>query len=259
VPNFLTGITNSLSLTVGHQLIRSRPDDRYVVSYPRSGNTWLRTMLAYIIEPESVLNPEWRNSLILGVSIRKAEVINRLPSPRLIKSHTWYHGAIPKAIYLTRDGRDVLISFYHYHVTRHGRTDIPFNKFFEYYCHGYYGHQWHKNIETWLTRGKETMGENLRIVRFEDLKLEPSTTLQVITRFLDLPATDAQIQNAIQASSLEQMRKIEKERRGILSDSNQSFYRGGKTGEWKDYFSPDINTRFLEMSSRALHLAGYDQ
>ena len=54
------------------------------------------------------------------------------------------------------------------------------------------------------------------------------------------------------------MRKIEMQRRGPVDNINASFYRGGKTGEWKDLFTPEIREGFNRNAGKALILAGYE-
>jgi hypothetical protein len=201
--------------------------------------------------------------MIPGVSIRKASHINALPSPRILKSHSWYRPSIPAAVYLVRDGRDVLVSRYHYRVTRRGRADEEsFLQFFDRYCQGTYGQLWHQNVESWLGEGKSSMGERLMVVRFEDLKAGTETVFGEIAHFLQVPASPDQLREAVQAASLERQREIERSRWqslwGRTPSQNESFYRGGTSGQWKDYFTPSIEQRFYEISSRALTLAGYD-
>jgi hypothetical protein len=54
------------------------------------------------------------------------------------------------------------------------------------------------------------------------------------------------------------MRKIEMERRGPIDNVNASFFRGGKTGEWKDLFTAEIVDGFSRIAGEAMNLAGYN-
>ena len=101
------------------------------------------------------------------------------------------------------------------------------------------------------------MQENLLVVRFEDIKEDNPTLLMNIARYLEIPANKIKIVEAIHASSLEQIRIIEHKRMGTLSDPNKSFYRSGKTGQWKTFFTPSIEYQFILISSKTLKLADY--
>jgi len=253
-----SGLRNRTTLEIGHRLVRSRSDDRYIVSYPRSGSTWMRTMLAYLINPDSINHPEVRDAMIPGVTIKKSLYINRLASPRLLMSHTKYLSTIQRAVYIVRDGRDVLISLFHYRITRQGLGEfVDFQSFFNQYFQGFYGDCWHENVVSWLIEGKISLRENLLVVRFEDLKEDTPTLMMNIARFLEIPTNTTKIVEAVNASSLKQMRIIEQKRMGTLSNPNKSFYRGGKTGQWKTYFTPSLEYQFNQVSSEALELADY--
>lgn len=115
-----------------------------IVAHPRSGSTWLRTMIANIISPVANSNPVIFNKMISGVSIRNALAVNRLSSPRILTSHISYLPGLPKVIYVVRDGRDAIVSYYHYDV--HRKTF-----FIDRYYQGAYRHIWHQHVESLLT------------------------------------------------------------------------------------------------------------
>jgi estrone sulfotransferase len=245
-----------LSLELGHRLVKSRPDDQYLVSYPRSGNTWMRTMLSVLVNPAAEGNPDFTRQNIPGISISNSKKINALSSPRLIKSHTWFREEIPRALYLVRDGRDVLISLYHYYITR-DKKDLSFSAFYQEYLNGKYGQLWHENVESWLINGRELLGENLLVITFEQLKADTFQTLTRSAEFLNLQISSSEVEKALEISNINKMRKIEMERRGPIENINASFYRGGKTGEWVSYFDPTIEKKFMASAGKALRLAGY--
>ena len=197
--------------------------------------------------------------MIPGIALRKYFQIKSMPDPRILKSHSWYMNNFPRTVYIVRDGRDVLISLYHYLITRRGLGDqVLFPDFFSGYINGYYGHLWHENVISWLTTGKEKLGDNLYIVRFEDIKRDEVKQFSKIADFVGLPVDSSKIKEAIEMSSLNKMQKLEAARLGSLESRDESFYRGGRTGEWQEYFTPFIEKKFLELSSIALKLAGYD-
>jgi len=245
-----------LSIELGHRLVTPKQGDRYLVSYPRSGNTWMRTMLGILINPQADGNPDFTRKNIPGITIRNAEKINKMSGPRIIKSHTWFRPEIKKAIYLIRDGRDVIVSLYHYYITREDRRR-SFPDFIKAYLGGKYGPVWQHNVISWLTQGRDSLGEDLLVIKFEDLKMDPHHQLKTAAMFLDLPYNEDRLAKAIEVSDINRMRKIELERRGPIQDLNASFYRGGKTGEWRNYFTPDLEAIYLEQVGKAMKLAGY--
>ena len=102
--------------------------------------------------------------------------------------------------------------------------------------------------------------EHLLLVRYEDMRVRPEKELQRIIKFLDMDPDDERIRETIGFSSVENMRKLEKEnyfRRGSRlkakdSSNPDSFkVRRAKVGGYRDYFDDEqvatiddlVNTR----------------
>ncbi len=94
--------------------IGARDDDLYIVSYPRSGNTWMRFLLANLLAPNETITfrniddfvPDLHKSNSADLAARKGR--------RYIKSHHPFYEHYPRFIYIYRDGRDALVSYFHY-------------------------------------------------------------------------------------------------------------------------------------------------
>ena len=257
IPSPLTGLTTRANRRIGQMLVNDRADDRYIVSYPRSGNTWMRTILANIIDPSVETDPARRFALIPGVSIRTARRINALGSPRLLKSHGRYMGRVPRALYLVRDGRDALVSLYHMRIVRPGHTDrVPFADFCRRYFRGDLGERWDEHVLSWLEDGVREMGSSLLVLRFEDLKADVPGRVAEVTKFFGIDATGQEIAAAIDKASLERLRENERARVGELAPE-RSLHRGGKTGQWRDMLTGELAEKFMARSRAALSAAGY--
>ena len=91
-------------------------DDVFLVSYPRSGNTWMRFLLYALLHgdaPSSFANVD---HAIPGIYRHADRTLRRLPKPRILKSHEYFDPRYNRVIYLVRDPRDVLLSYYRYHL-----------------------------------------------------------------------------------------------------------------------------------------------
>ena len=87
------------------------PDDVFLVSYPKSGNTWMRFLVGNLVfpnDPITFANVERRVPSIYGMSGRKLRLV---PRPRYIKSHEPFHSKYQNVIYVVRDPRDVAVSY----------------------------------------------------------------------------------------------------------------------------------------------------
>lgn len=234
-------------------LLDDRPDDQFIAAFPRSGSTWLRTMLTNVMVEGADSNPEVFNAHIPGMSLSRLRGLRAMPSPRLLMTHSHWQPDIQPAVYVVRDGRDALVSFYHYLTTRQGRS-LSFEAFFDGYLAGRYGIPWHEHVEGWLGEGPAVLGDRLHVVHFEALKADPASEVERVLAFLGVEADRGRVEAAVEAASLSNMRKIERRRRGEISDPDASFYRGGAT-QAASPLTPALRERFERVSARALELS----
>src|SRR5262250_812152 len=94
------------------------PDDVFIVSYPKSGNTWTRFLIANLLYPEK--HPDFSNInlVIPDPEALSKRTLAKLPRPRILKSHQYFDPRYLRIIYVVRDPRDVLLSQYHFHMKR---------------------------------------------------------------------------------------------------------------------------------------------
>src|SRR5271154_483438 len=76
------------------------PDDVFLVSYPKSGNTWIRFLLANLIFPEQPATFANIHRLVPDPTDSAKRDFDRLPRPRIIKSHDCYDPRYPRVIYV---------------------------------------------------------------------------------------------------------------------------------------------------------------
>ena len=148
------------------------PHDVILASYPKSGNTWLKFLLAdVLLDSEPDFERSERAIPLLG---RTAAGAAPLPGGgHLWKSHEpyspLYRRRCPRAIYLVRDARDVAISEYHF-LQRKGRFAGDLGRFLELFLAGRadgYG-SWDAHVRS-FTAGWRGEPEGRIIVRYEDM------------------------------------------------------------------------------------------
>lgn len=109
---------------------QTRAEDVFVVTYPKSGTTWMQEIIWQIYNNGETTSKnifERVPFLEFSTSPRLGEFadIAKVPSPRLIKSHLPY-SIIPKGssdgtkckyIYIARNPKDVAVSYFHFTVS----------------------------------------------------------------------------------------------------------------------------------------------
>jgi hypothetical protein len=112
--NVIAGFKYFLELSPPGRRINVFPDDVFLVSYPKSGNTWLRFLLANLIHPEK--NPDFTNlnHLLPDLGGGRKRDFERMRRPRIMKSQEYFDHRYPRIIYWARDPRDVVLAEYYF-------------------------------------------------------------------------------------------------------------------------------------------------
>ncbi|KAJ1531394.1 hypothetical protein ONE63_000075 [Megalurothrips usitatus] len=253
-----------------------RPDDVWVVSYPRTGSTWTQEMVwcigndldftravelqqyrAPLIEMAAVGLNDGRNAfgVALGDSVSR---VTDMPSPRFIKSHlTWdllpeqLCTVRPKVVYVARDPKDLCVSYYHYCRLAHG-LDGPFQDFAELFLQGGvpYGSAWSHILSFWARRNDP----NLLFLKYEDMKKDLPSQIRRTAEFLGKQIGNDDIRNLIEYLSFDRMRDnpavnfqvvlAGKYRREGAREADVGFIRKGQVGDYKNYMTEDMIARF---------------
>lgn len=234
------------------------PDDMFIVSYPKSGNTWMRFLIGnyltgnecsfencHQITPNIHLNPDY---------------CSEVQRPRFIKSHAPYRPQYPNVIYLVRDGRDVAVSYYHHCIRKgHVNPDTTFSSFLEDFNAGkvdQYG-SWSQHVNSWLDQA-----ERILVVKYEKLLEDAERQLKAVLEFSKVEINKAAVHSAVKASTFKNMRKQEESDRANidrLEEDRQGtrFMRSGQQEEWRKYFDRDMHRGFVKNHRTALKRLGY--
>src|ERR1700689_4108846 len=102
----------ALGIDKANRDIAVYPDDTFLVSYPRSGNTWTRFLVANLIYPGQSVNFTNIEKLFPDAALCSSRALKRTPRPRMIKTHQYFDPRYPKVIYIVRDPRDVFFFYY---------------------------------------------------------------------------------------------------------------------------------------------------
>jgi sulfotransferase family protein len=190
------------------------PDDTFLVSYPRSGNTWTRFLIANLLFPNSQVDFTNIERLIPDTTVQSSRALKRIPRPRILKTHEYFDPRYPKTIYIVRDPRDVAISYFDYNRRNQFIDDsVSLDAFVERFVSGNLASAgwgtWAENVASWLyTRGGDP---SFLLLDYGDMHCDPVAALRRIAKFLNVAADPAVLQRAVERSSAERMRELEKQ------------------------------------------------
>jgi hypothetical protein len=243
------------------------PDDRFLVSYPRSGSTWTRFLIGNLVhtsEPVTFANIE---SSLPSIYIRPDRVLRRQPRPRLLTSHESFDPAYKTVIYVVRDPRDVAISYYHYCIkNRHIAEDYPVTDFVTRYiaanvnpAYDRWG-SWADNVMSWVAMRHDDPG--FLLLRYEDMVENPERELAKVASMLHLDAPPERLRRAAELSSADRMRSLEKAQHHLWEQVNKTradkpFVRAASSGGWKSALPPSAVEQIEAAWESPMRAMGY--
>jgi Sulfotransferase domain len=214
------------------------PDDTFIVSYPRSGNTWTRFLIANLMHPEKPVTFANIEQVIPDSTALSSRAMKRIPRPRLVKSHEYFDPRYKRVIYLVRDPRDVVMSLYNFRRKyRYVDDSYPIEKYVaERFINGDRDVSWGEHVGSWLaTRARHS---GFLLVRYEELRRDPASELRRVAGFLGIDATADRVTLAIERSEADRLRKLEKveHEKWITTKGTRAdvpFIAAGESGGWK--------------------------
>lgn len=219
-------------------------DDVWLTSYPRSGNTWTRFLVGNLIheQPVTFLNVE----RVVPDMYKTADwALRRLPRPRIMKSHESFDARYRKVIYIVRDPRDVAISNYSFEMKlRSVREGTTLDQFVPRWVDGVYWRRigsWADHVNSWLATREGQ--EGFLLIQYEQLQADPHMELARIADFVGLKTTPDRIARAVERSSAERMRQMEKTQGGKWvatshTRSDKPFVGRASSGGWRETLPP---------------------
>lgn len=254
-------------------------DDIFVTTYPKCGTTWAMYIVWEIINKGLPPPPPYILMFkeIPFLEFTGIQPVLKMNPPRVLKTHLPYHlnpyNPSSKYIYVYRNPWDCCVSYYfHERDMEPNYESLKFDNYFECFLKGelpwgdYFDH-----FLSWYDHKDDT---NVLYLRFEDMKKDHEGTVLQIARFLGnkyiamLEDDRDLLDRIVHYTSFKYMKEnlpiysptdqksFENLDPGQLAEALSSpdadpektkkveFFRKGKVGDWRNYFSEEQKSRF---------------
>jgi hypothetical protein len=243
------------------------PDDIFIVTYPKSGTTWLQ-MILYQLTTDGAMNfahiDDVSPSLEEHLIPRGRRISDLRGTPRVVKSHLHYH-EIPRGpgryIYCIRNGLDVAVS-YHYHARKYlpGLGDSV-SEFFGRFMAGKvpFG-SWFEHVAGWL-RNRDRL--NVLVVTYEELSADLEAAVKRIADFCGITIDPADMPRILERCSFAFMRQHDARFsfdrwHPRPASPETAFIRQGKVGGWRQELDAQAVSDFRAACDRRLRKVDKD-
>ncbi|KAL1485193.1 hypothetical protein MTO96_032111 [Rhipicephalus appendiculatus] len=256
-----------------------RPDDIFIVSYPKCGTTWMQHIVYNILNnrppPRTLLE---QSTAMPFLEKQGSECARLMPRPGAIKTHMPFHlhpySKQAKYIYITRNPYDCCVSFY-YHtkgLPDYRFEDGTFDEFFDMFLDGNVAFgDYFEHVLSWYARRRD---DNVLFVTYEDLKRDTAAWTIRIAEFIgkkyayQLRHNNKMLARLVNNTGIQAMqecvnevvRKVHEHMKSISEDVKPrwmkrvqetvgddikkkpvtaDFVRKGVVGDWRNHFTPD--------------------
>ena len=269
----------------------------WLASYPKSGNTWFRAILAYLyrkdtfdinqldispiyssrnfIENESGIDTTELTSgesehLRLSIFdspfgefpsfFKIHDALTFLPDGRpIIPAHQTF-----AAVYFIRNPLDVAVSFAFHGAKTVEKTieNMNNNNFTLAASPRKYNNQLRQLLLKWSDHVKSWTGQKffpVKVLRYEDMLENPHAIFQdAISGFLKLPFSKNEISDAVDACSFENLSRYEKEK-GFKEKAPgcDAFFRKGIAGDYKNFLADEMISQIISNHSETMKQYNY--
>ncbi|XP_037074863.1 luciferin sulfotransferase-like, partial [Pollicipes pollicipes] len=256
----------------------TKPGDVWVVTPPKCGTTWTQEMVWLIANDldydgaKTTLSERWhfldlnaltdKDILAQLAPVRRIEDISQQPNnsshraqPSFVKTHLPLSMINPrvldvcKVVYVARNPKDVCVSFFHHcrlltHVDFLGDLQM----FVKYFMEGrmvatpVMEHM----IEAWNMRHHP----NICFIFYEDMKRDLQSEIRRVAKFLGKSFSCEQVDELAEHLHFDNFKnnsyvnREEGKASGFFYADRGDFIRKGKTGDWKNHFTPEMSAKF---------------
>nr|XP_028579062.1 amine sulfotransferase-like isoform X2 [Podarcis muralis] len=192
-----------------------RDSDVFLVTYPKSGTIWTQNILSLIYH-EGHRDGTEKVYLLdrapwLEYNVRNVDYVSR-PSPRLFASHLPYY-LVPKGlrnirakvVYVARNPKDVLVSFYHFSKTIAKYEEVEdFGIFMERFLAGkVYGGSWLDHVGGWYSHKDDF---NILFLTYEEMKKDLRSCVLKLCNFLGKRLTEKEVDAVVDQATFNKMK-----------------------------------------------------
>ena len=249
-----------------------RPDDVYLLSFPKSGTTWTQELVwllqndcnfekaksAPLEQRFPFFEIAWMAESLKDQmpQVLTGDIYQMMPSPRMLKSHLHFC-LLPddlfdksKVVMCLRNPKDIVVSYYHFErlFKFHGYTgnfSTYFNLFMDnlvMYC-SYFDYV----KQAWGMRNHP----NVCLLFYEDMVEDLATNVRKVAKFLGKELADENVKALVDHLSFKKMKNnpaVNKDEGKAVNlfSGNGAFMRKGEVGDWKNYFTDEMNKRMDE-------------
>lgn len=279
---------------MSQQLFKSKPNDIFLATFPKSGTTWFKAIIFSIINRKlfspnehPLLNSSPHECVpFLELLYSNKENLNstleHLQSPRIFATHSPYPlfsqllgsnlttSPTVKIVYVARNPKDVLISTWEFTKKLRHEANLPLislQEAYDMFCQGliHFGSYWDHVLGYY--KASLMYPKNVLFLSYETMKDDPSFWVRNLADFLDQGFTKEEegeglVKKILDLCSFESLSKVGANKSGIqrftshVMVPSSYFFRKGVVGDWRKYLTMEMAQHLDEITKCKFESSG---
>ncbi|XP_068102656.1 sulfotransferase 1 family member D1-like [Hyperolius riggenbachi] len=232
---------------------QAREDDVMINTYPKSGTTWMSEIVDQLFNAGDTKKTD-RGAIFERVPFLEfavpdmpstTQTLDNMKNRRVIKSHLpvelvpksfWEKNS--KIIYVARNAKDLLVSYYHFHRMAIVHPDPgTFEEFIQTFMEGPISFGlWSDHVKGWW---KIRHQKNVLYLFYEDMLEDLKREIGKVVKFLEMDLPDDILEKISQHTTFKAMKKNKMTNyvtcpTTVMDHTISPFMRKGICGDWKD-------------------------
>ncbi|NWQ76964.1 ST3A1 sulfotransferase, partial [Columbina picui] len=255
---FYFGVITTVEHVASLEDFEINDSDIFIATYPKSGTVWTQNILALIMcegHRNGTENIDTMDRIPwLEYNITSMDFAT-LPSPRIFATHLPYY-LVPRdmrnkkgrVIYVTRNPKDVMVSYYHFSKFMNTLEEIPdFDLFMERFLAGkVLASAWMDHVAGWYSHAEDF---NILFLTYEEMKKDLRSAVLKICKFLGKKLSEEEVDSVVRQATFENMKKdpranYENLPEELAEKKKGTFLRKGTVGDWKNIMTVAQSERF---------------
>jgi len=270
--------------------VEVREDDVWIASFPKCGTTWTQEMVWNImhdvdlesakatslekrvpfLELSGILEEQWVADGLQGFSAESMRMVEEQKSPRIIKTHLALD-MLPrqvlekqaKLIYVTRNPRDAVVSYFNHWRVLAGYTGTLSTVVDAFIAGvaGYYSPFLQHVLSYWNHRHEKHM----LFITYEEMKSDLAGVVSRVASFLGKTLSPKQTADLVEHLSFDQMKANSAVNKDDVLESvsmktgmeKGQFLRKGEVGDWRNHLTEEQVSRMAAWEEEGLAGSGF--
>lgn len=243
-----------------------KKDYFYIFSFPRSGNTWtVNSLKDYLKAQRAEVAPSVYGGDVIKLSDSiEVKFAGEYDKDHIagVKSHMYRGEFVSKGmpankiLYVFRDPRDVMISYFFY-LNKFLKKGTNEEKEFDNKLFSKHLKEHLPDLKNHMTGWLELYKGEVFPVQYEMLQQDYTGTLKGIKDFLN--AESYMNEEDVKKKYKDNFSGADKHIENVLVGDNSSFYRKGIVGDWANYFTEEHKNITKNIAQNLLEKHGYEK